>query len=255
MLAIERLKMIEDILNERGSIVISEISKELGVSEETIRRDLDKLESSNLLHRVRGGAYKVNIADDEVPINIREKMYVEEKKCIADKCINMLKNYDKVMIGSSTTEVYFAKSIVQSQKYVSVITNSLKVLKELENSKYMKAIALGGSLRKATSSFVGASAISQLSTIFAEKAFISCTGLDMNFGVTEDNESEAALKSKMIENSSKVILMVDNTKINFIGTYSICDLKKIDTIVTDVALSDKWVDKLTEADVEIIYAI
>lgn len=116
MLAIQRLKEIEKILNEKGSVIISTLSKQFNVSEETIRRDLDKLEKTKVLKRVRGGAYLQSETDKQVPLEIREKIYLEEKHEIANKAIEFIQDGDTLMIDSSTTAVCVAQIVDKYEK-------------------------------------------------------------------------------------------------------------------------------------------
>ncbi|WP_300357567.1 DeoR/GlpR family DNA-binding transcription regulator [Fusobacterium sp.] len=253
MLAIQRLKEIENILNEKGSVVISSLSKQFKVSEETIRRDLDKLEKTKVLKRVRGGAYLQSESDKQVPLEIREKIYLTEKQEIADKCIEFIEDGDTIMIDSSTTAVCVAQNIHKYQKKVTVITNSLKVVEEFQDSKWVKVICVGGGLRKRTKSFIGNQALNQLDSLHANKAFISCTAVNKKFGATDDSERESEIRKKMISNSEKFFLIVDGTKFDNLESHLICKLDEIDVIVTEEKLSEEWEEIFEKAKVEIKY--
>lgn len=253
MLAIDRLKEIEKRLNEKGSVMISSLSKEFNVSEETIRRDLEKLEKTKVLKRVRGGAYLQSESDKQVPVEIREQIYLEEKHEIAKKSIEFIEDGDTLMIDSSTTAVCVAQIIELEEKKVTIITNSIKVVEVFQNSKWVKVICLGGSLRKRTKSFIGSHAISQLENLRANKAFISCTAIDKKFGITDDSEREAEIRKKMIENSLETYLIVDRTKFDFLESYLISNFEMINTIITDKKLSKEWEDLLNEKNIKIIY--
>lgn len=253
MLAIQRLKEIEKILNEKGSVVISSLSKQFKVSEETIRRDLDKLEKTNVLKRVRGGAYLQSESDKQVPLEIREKIYLTEKQEIADKCIEFIEDGDTIMIDSSTTAVCVAQNIRRYEKKVTVITNSIKVVEEFQDSKWVKVICIGGGLRKRTKSFIGNQALNQLEKLHANKAFVSCTAVNRKFGATDDSEREAEIRAKMISNSEKSFLIVDRTKFDNLESHLICKLEEIDVIITEQRLSPEWENTLKKTKVDIIY--
>lgn len=254
MLAIQRIKEIERILNERGNVVISSLSKQFKVSEETIRRDLDKLEKSNLLKRVRGGAYLQSESDKQVPLEIREKIYLTEKQKIADKCIEFINDGDTIMIDSSTTALCIAQNINKYEKKITVITNSFKVVEEFQDSKWVKVISLGGNLRKTTKSFIGAQALSQLSTLFANKSFISCTAIHRSFGITDDSEREGEIRKKMISNSEKIFLVADKTKFDNLESHLIANLNDVSYIITEQELLKEWEETLKENNVNLIYA-
>lgn len=253
MLAIQRLKEIEKILNEKGSVIISILSKQFDVSEETIRRDLEKLEKTKVLKRVRGGAYLQSESDKQVPVEIREQIYLEEKQEIADKCIDFIEDGDTLMIDSSTTAVCVAQNINKYEKKVTVITNSLKVVEAFQNSKWVKIICIGGGLRKRTKSFIGNQALTQLENLYANKAFVSCTAIHRKFGITDDSERESEIRRKMVENSEKAFLIADRTKFDNLESHLICRLEKLEAIITDQKLSKKWEETLDELEVKIVY--
>lgn len=253
MLAIQRLKAIERKLNEKGSVIISSLSKEFNVSEETIRRDLEKLSKTNGLKRVRGGAYLQSSSDKQVPVEIREKIYLEEKQEIANKCMDFIEDGDTLMIDSSTTAICVAQNINKLEKKVAVITNSIKVVEAFQDSKWVRVICVGGGLRKRTKSFIGNQAINQLEKLYANKAFVSCTAVHRKFGLTDDSERESEIRKKMIENSEKIYLIADRTKFDNLESHLICKLDDIDTIVTDQKLSKEWEEDLKEIDVKVVY--
>ncbi|WP_066501506.1 DeoR/GlpR family DNA-binding transcription regulator [Abyssisolibacter fermentans] len=252
MLAVDRLKKIEELLNENGSVMISNLSELLCVSEETIRRDFEKLEKENKLKRVRGGAYLPETSDNEVPIQIREKIFLEEKQLIGKKCIELIKEGDCIMLDSSTTALYIAKNLNISKKKVTVITNSLKITSELENSKSIKVICLGGTLRKSTSSFVGYMTTDALKNLSADKAFVSCSSINSEFGVTDNHELGARVRKIMLMNSRKKCLVVDYTKFDSPSVNKICNLNDLDMIITDRKIPKNYKDILINNDVELV---
>lgn len=254
MLAVDRLKKIEELLMENGSVMISNLSELLEVSEETIRRDLEKLEKTNKLKRVRGGAYLPETSDHEVPIGIREKIFLEEKQLIGKRCVELIEEGDCIMLDSSTTVLHIAKNLNASKKKVTVITNSLKVADEFQNSKNVELICLGGTLRKSTSSFVGYMTTDSLEKLSADKAFISCTAISADFGVTDNHELEAVIRKKMLVNSMKKYLTLDYTKFDSPSINKICKLSELDVIITDKKIPKKYRDVLVKNEVEIIIA-
>lgn len=254
MLAIQRIKEIEKILKEKGNVVISVLSKQFNVSEETIRRDLDKLAKNNVLRRVRGGAYLESELDKQVPLEIREQIYLTEKQEIADKAMEFIENGDTLMIDSSTTALCIGQNIKRHQKKVTIITNSIKVAIEFQDSKYVKIICIGGNLRKTTKSFIGISALRQLENLYGNKAFISCTGINKKFGLTDDSESEMEIRKQMVLNSEKIFLVADKTKFDILESQKICDLEKVNYIITEENLGKEWEEILKENQVELIYA-
>ncbi|MCY6959254.1 DeoR/GlpR family DNA-binding transcription regulator [Clostridium brassicae] len=253
MLAVDRLKKIEELLIENGSVMINNLSELLDVSEETIRRDLEKLEKENKLKRVRGGAYLPETSDNEVPIRIRENIFLEEKQLIGQKCVELIEEGDCIMLDSSTTALYIAKNLNKSNKKATVITNSVKIVCEFENSKNIKVISLGGTFRKSTSSFIGYIATDSLQKLFADKSFVSCSSISVDFGATDNNESEAMVRNIMLKNSVKKFLVVDHTKFDSPSVNQICKLNDLDMIITDKTIPKKYKEVLVRHEVEIVY--
>lgn len=254
MLAVDRLKKIEELLIENGSVMISNLSELLDVSEETIRRDLEKLEKENKLKRVRRGAYLPETSDNEVPIGIREKIFLEEKQLLGEKCIELIEEGDCIMLDSSTTALYIAKNLNTSKKKVTVITNSLMITHEFDKSKTVKVICLGGILRKSTSSFVGYMTTDCLQKLAADKAFISCSSISIDMGVTDNHELEAMVRKNMLINSMKRFLVVDYTKFDSPSVNKICRLNELDMIITDRKVPKKYKEILMKNEVEIVIA-
>lgn len=252
MLAIDRQKTIEDMLNKNGSVIISSLSTILEVSEETIRRDLEKIGKIMNIKRVRGGAYLIDLSDKAVPIQIRETIYIAEKQIIADKCIKLINDDDSVALDSSTTSLYVAKAITNSKKKVTVITNSLKIVNEFSENTLVKVFCVGGILRKSTESFVGYMATDNLEKFSVDKAFVSCSAINSKIGITDDNDLEARARKKMFDIAMKKILVVDNTKFDSPKTNKICSISEIDILVTDGKVPDEYIEILNKSDVDII---
>lgn len=253
VLAINRLKKIEDLLTQNGSVTINNLSLLLKVSEETIRRDLDKLSKTIKFKRVRGGAYLFQTSDIEVPVKIREEMYVKEKKIIGEQSVSFIEEGDTIMLDSSTTALYIAKILNKKNKKATVITNSSQIINELSENKLIEVICLGGKLRRSTKSFVGSAATGNLKNLFGDKSFVSCTSINLEFGITDNNNLEAEIRRMMFKNSVKKFLVVDHTKFDKPAINKICDLKDIDVLIIDKKISEKYMKILNKNKVEVIF--
>lgn len=254
MLKLERHKFIEDQLLENGSIIVSALSQELNVTEETIRRDLEELEKQKKLKRVHGGAYLPKEYDKEVPIRIRENIYKTEKEKIANKAMEFIQSNDTIMLDSSTTAYEIAVKIKESKIKVTIITNSLKISQLAENSSKIKLICTGGVLRRSSDSFVGYTATNSLSQFFADKAFVSCSTLCLTHGVTDNSSIEGALRQIMLKNANKTYLIVDYTKFDTPSLFKIADLSEIENIITDKNLDKETNQSLADKNINLIIA-
>lgn len=253
MLAVERRKKIMEIINENKSVLVTELSKLFSVTEETIRRDLEKLETEGLLKRTYGGAVLHESTNVELPFNIRVGKNPEGKKAIGVKVAEFIEDGDSIILDSSSTALQVAKSIKHKRK-ITVITNSEKVVLELSNAVDCKVISTGGTLKANSMSLVGHWAEKAIQNYNVDKAIISCAGASLVKGFTDSNELEAEVKKAMIDSSEKIFLVVDNTKFDKVSFTKIADFRSIDYIFTDKKLSSEWEKQIEENKIKLIYA-
>jgi DeoR/GlpR family transcriptional regulator of sugar metabolism len=234
MLAVERLAAIEKALASTDSVSVAELSNSFSVTEETIRRDLDKIVTNDpSVVRVHGGAYKIKTFDNEAPYQLREQLLVEEKDRIAKRSMVKLQEGDTIMLDSSTTALHLAQSIKKSSLRLSVITNSLRIASELSDCEHTNLIVTGGSYRQSSRSFVGYATTNMLKDLHACKAFVSCSGVHETFGLTDNNESEAQVRRMMLSNSDYRYLLVDSDKFGRCKNFHIADYSGIHAFFTD----------------------
>ena len=243
MLVEDRHEKIAQLVNERGSIRVTELSLLCGVTEETIRRDLDRLEQAGRLRRSHGGAVSVKElltsmrSQPEIPFTEREIVHVEEKQRIAEEAAARIKPYQRILLDASSTAWYMAK-IIPDQP-LTVLTNSIKVSAELGGKEKIEVISTGGILAHRSLSFVGPLAERSLESYHVDIAFLSFKGIHLERGLSESNELQARIKHKMIEIADQVILLADASKFGVRAFKQVADLSVIDTVITDKRLSDE----------------
>lgn len=253
MLAIERRQKIMAMLNENKSVLVPELAKLFNVTEETIRRDLEKLEKEGLLKRTYGGAVLVENYNVDIPFEFRNVTNIEGKKQIALSLIKYIEDGDTLVMDSSTSALQVAK-LLKTKKKITVITNSEQIINELKVFEdTIKVISTGGTLRNKSLSLVGPIAEQTLRSLNANKAIISCKGFDIEKGFTESNELEAQVKKLMIEIADKVYMIADHTKMNKTALVNIATLDDIDFIFTDKILPPSQENVIREKNVEIVY--
>lgn len=252
MLAAERRKIIMDKLYESKRVIVSELSREFDVSEETIRRDLEHLSMEGNVTKTYGGAVLDERSSIELPFNLRQKENPDGKQRIAEIVAGEINDGDHIFLDASTTAVFIAKNIKQKRS-ITVITNSVENVLELADADNFEVICTGGVLRPNSMSFRGNKTIEVINSCNADKVFLSCKGLDITKGATDGNEDIAGIKLNMIRSSVITYLVVDNSKFDKVGFAKICDLKDIDVIITDREPSAKWVRALEEAGIRCIY--
>jgi DeoR family transcriptional regulator, fructose operon transcriptional repressor len=238
VLAAERHRNIVELINKRDSVRVTELSQIFNVTEETIRRDLEKLERDHLLRRSHGGAVSLQKEISEVSYIEREITNADQKKAIAREAVKMIEPGEKIVLDASTTAWYMAQEILNQP--LTVITNSLNVSLALSRKEQVNVISVGGILSPKSLSFVGPLASRSLSTYHVNKAFISCQGIQLESGITDSNEWQALLRKEIISIAEKTILLVDSSKFQTRTFVQITNtITEIDCIITDHELTPK----------------
>ena len=239
MLAIERRNKILAMLQRDSRVVVSDLSVSFNVTEETIRRDLEKLEKEGFAKKTYGGAIINESLNVDLPYTVRKKANVSNKQYIAEIISSMIEDGDHIMMDASSTAVYVAKHL-KTKKNITIITNSIEILLELSEVTGWKVLSTGGTLREGSLSLVGYQAEKMLTNYHVDKAIISCKGIDLDKGITDSNEMDAQIKKLMFESANTRILAADNSKFNKISFTKIGDLEDIDIMITDSEPDDKW---------------
>jgi DeoR family transcriptional regulator, L-fucose operon activator len=247
MLSAERYEKIVQLVNDRGSIRVTELSELCQVTEETIRRDLDRLESAGRLRRSHGGAVSVKDLPQlqtEIPYAEREIQFAEEKRRIAEEAVSRIEPKERILLDASTTAWYMARSLPDIP--LTVLTNSIKVATELASKERIEVISTGGLLAQRSLSFVGPLAERSLESYHVNKLFFSCKGVHMDRGISESNELQARVKQKMIEIADQVILLADSSKFGVQAFTHVTEWSGVDAIVTDRKLPKEMRQQIEE---------
>ncbi len=244
MLVAERYDKIVQLVNERGSIRVTELSELCQVTEETIRRDLDRLEQAGRLRRSHGGAVSVKDQQPEVPYFEREVTHAEEKKRIAEEAVKRINPKDRILLDASTTAWYMAACMPDIP--LTVLTNSIKVAMELSGKEKIEVISTGGILASRSLSYVGPLAERSLDAYHVDKAFFSCKGVHLERGISESNELQARIKHKMLGMADQVILLADSSKFGVQAFTHVAELGDVHAIITDRRLPEQLLGKLQE---------
>ncbi|MCR8659811.1 DeoR/GlpR family DNA-binding transcription regulator [Paenibacillus endoradicis] len=250
MLVAERYSYIVQLVNERGSIRVTELSELCEVTEETIRRDLDKLEQAGRLRRSHGGAVSVKEQQHpETPYFEREVVSAEEKKRIAQEAIKLIAPKDRIILDASTTAWYMAASMPDIP--MTVLTNSIKVAIELSNKEKIEVISTGGILAPKSLSYVGPLAERSLDAYHVDKAFVSCKGVHLEKGLSESNELQGRIKQKIVGMADQVILLADSSKFGVQSFTGFAELSDVTDIVTDIGISEEFVHSLRQMQIHV----
>ncbi len=252
MLAVERKNKILQILQTERKVVVGELAKRFAVSEETIRRDLEKLENEGIVVKAYGGAVLNENEHGDLPLAVRKRTNVLGKQKIAELVAGFIKDNSSIMLDCSSTALFIAKRI-KDRKNITVITNSLEIIVELKDQKNWNIFSTGGLLGEDSLALVGSSADKMISGFHVNTAVISCKGFDINKGFTDSNDLHASTKRAMLENCDKRVLAVDSSKFDKIAFNVVGNLSDIDVIVTDVRPPEGWLEKFKATGTQCVY--
>jgi len=231
MLATERRKIILEKLQAEKRVIVQELSELFNVSDETIRRDIDRLSQEGLAVKEYGGA-TLNEKGPDLPFNVRKVHNPEAKKQIGEKIAELVNDGDSIIFDASTTAVFAARALKAKQR-LTIITNSIEVLMELADKPDWKIISTGGEFAGDYLAFYGDGTAARLYELRADILIMSCKAFDPDEGIFESNYSFAQVKKAMIRSAKKKILAVDSSKIGKNAFVKIANTAAIDIIVTE----------------------
>ncbi len=222
-------------LREESSVNVSELSREFGVSEVTIRKDLRILKERKLLLRVHGGAIvDANTTDEVEERNFHFKQLVNsrEKEAIGQAAAAHIKNGDTILVDSGTTALQVVRNL-HSFNDLTIITNSVNAMLEAIKYKRFRVILLGGTVRESSNSIVGPLAESNLKLFYCDKLFLGVDSISMEAGLSTPSMEEASTNQVMISRAREVIAVFDSSKVNKRSLAFIAMPDKIHTVITD----------------------
>lgn len=232
-----RYKTILELLSENASIKVTDLADRFGVSIETIRRDLQHLESAGLLKRVHGGAVSIpekkNASDD--PYWTSD--YWQEKQEIGRIVCKHLQNGQIISMDASTTNLAIAQHIKQHFDNLTVITNYIPIIAALADCKGITIIAPGEILRRDERAGVGQRTIESFASLHANIALLSICGVSLAKGLTDFSLDEIYVKRAMLKAADVKYIVADSRKIEKTALLKVCDFEEIDGIFTDSKLS------------------
>jgi DeoR family fructose operon transcriptional repressor len=249
----DRLNKILELIKIENVISTKKLKKLIGVSEATIRRDLEELSKRGLIQRIFGGAAKIESIDVELSFREKMKINIEEKKSIASFASTLVKNGDRIFLESGTTVFYMIKNL-RNKKDLSVITNCLNVANEILKLTNINLILVGGELREKTYNLIGPLTELVLKNLFVDKAFIGVDGIDLIHELTSYNLDEASAMKIVIDNAKETYVLADHTKFEKFAHFKITSFNKIKAIITDSRIDKNIIQKLSESGIKLYIA-
>lgn len=255
MIAHERKQFIIDLLMKNKSVSVAELSKELGTSEVTIRRDLNELEKENALERTHGGAIRKMSTSFEPVFSELAQVNANSKRAIALEAYNLIEDNDAVVIDSSSTGVQLAKLIkTGNKKNITVVTNSFITVWELMHCENCETIHIGGQVRDNLSCTIGAIAEASLKKLRVDKAFVGINGIDFEVGFTTPYLFESQTKRAMMNAARSVYIIADSSKFGKTYLSILCPIERATCLITDDCITEDHKKEAEERGLELIVA-
>lgn len=233
-------------------IKISDLSSELHVTPETIRRDLTKLEAEGFITRTHGGAVlNSGHVIENSSFLLRERHNNHEKKIIAGLVYKLIPKSAVICADASSTVVEAVK-LLQNEPNITILTNSTHIISEFSNSSF-RIVSTGGTVNKSTFSMQGSIVRKVLSSLYVDIVLLSCRALNLTGGIFDSNEDEAEIKKLMVERGQKIILLADHSKFEKVAFVKVLDFENLDMLITDREPSQNWKDFLNDKKVMLKY--
>jgi DeoR family fructose operon transcriptional repressor len=250
-LRLQRLQDLLALIERDGSARASDIARSLGVSRETVRRDLAALEESGFIVREHGGAAVRRLALTEQPTTARAKQHAEEKGAIAERALALITDGQAVAVDSSTTALALARLV--RGRDITLITNGLLAAYALAGEEATRAIVTGGIIHHGNMSLIGPEAEAFAGRMFPDIAFLSAPALGER-GVMDTNPFEVAVKQALLSGAERVCVLADHTKFGRTAFEVVTDWSHVDTLITDRPLEGPLASQLAESEVELLVA-
>jgi DeoR/GlpR family transcriptional regulator of sugar metabolism len=249
MLKEERFHHILKELVAVHKISYETVAEQLNVSEDTVRRDIDILNKSGLLVKVRGGA--ISPASNPLSFQDRAGVFAEGKNIIALKAQQLFKNARTVFMDGGTTMLALAANL-PANSHFRIITNNVALVPILANLPNIEIVILGGLFNRLTNTNVGVLTCEEIRNYQADIYFMGICSIDSKVGATAAISEDGEVKRAFMKSSLKTVVLCNRDKLETIDFFKVCNLDEIDTLITELPSDDKALDLYRKADLEIL---
>jgi DeoR family transcriptional regulator of aga operon len=252
----QRFHSILSGLQEHGSVVVDDLSTQLGVSVVTIRRDLDLLEQQGLLRRTHGGAVSIEPLFYEPfkkdrSFQAQVERLANEKRRIGRAAAALVASGETIAITPGTTTAEIIRGLPLDSK-ITVVTNTVNIAMELSKRKDISVFVTGGHLHGEWFSLVGPSASRSLENMLIHTMFIGADGIDAQWGLSCFSSDEAELNGTMVRHARRHVAVVDHTKFGVIANWRICETPVIQKLITDTGATDEMIAPFQKLGIEVV---
>lgn len=253
MFAAERLREIVSLARRHGRVDVKGLASGLGVTAETIRRDLTELEDRGLLRRVWGGAIPIEIPALEAGFGRRPATMTAEKHRIAQRALAEIRPARTVLLDAGTTTALVAE-LLPPMPAMTFLTHAPSIAVALAAKPGQTVLMIGGQVRPTTLAAVGPWALGQLENIQADLVFVATNGITAERGLTTPNHDEAAVKRSLVKAGKRVVVLADHTKLGMAFFEQFASLEDIDLLITDTGADPTMVAELERAGLKVVVA-
>ena len=239
---LERRAAILNKIQEEGRVSVSDLSRELHISEVTIRSDIRSLDAEGMLHRVRGGAVAAGREKEEIPGLPYPSLsqHVKEKRAIAEYADSFIADGDTIILDDASTTYFLAEIISRNtQRRLNIVTNSFSIGVLLWNRPGIELYMVGGGVGGNMPSTVGEEAASWIEKICVEKAFIGVHGLNIDVGLTSVASPQMLVKKAILKAARETYVLADSSKFDNGYLSVICPAEDVHMIITDSGLGEE----------------
>ncbi len=239
MLASQRRATILELVETTGAVRVSELVEQLGVSDMTIRRDIEQLAGKGLLERVHGGAIGVGRSSQEPGFTAKSALMQAEKRAIATAAARLVEPGSAIAISAGTTTYELARA-VRGVADLTIVTNSVPVAQILHDTgATSQRVVLTGGMRTPSDALVGPVTVAALRMLHVDLLFLGVHGMDARAGLTTPNLVEAETNRAMIDTARRLCVLADHSKWGTVGLATITPLATVDLLVTDSGLGNR----------------
>jgi DeoR/GlpR family transcriptional regulator of sugar metabolism len=247
----ERRQEILRQVQQAGRVSVTDLSQQFGVSEVTIRADLQALAECNLLVRTHGGAVPTGRALPELSLTLRRQQQVSQKSRIGEAGANRVHDGDSIFLDTSSTALAIAQHL-KDRRHLTIITNSLAIAQEMLDAPGVAVVMPGGTLRRETASLVGAEGVELLRKFNIQKGFFGAHGISVPEGLTDVSADEAEVKRPLVAMCRQVIAVLDATKWARVGFAPFARLDEIDIVITDDLAPASAIEMVKAQGIEVV---
>lgn len=250
MLAIDRQRRILELLQSAGSLRTHETATELGVTDETVRKDFETLEKRGVLIRTHGGASRLQRIREELPFTERQAIRRDEKQSIARAAASRIQANETIFLDASSTVLTLTEFLPDLP--LTILTNALSVFNALSDRPNLDLICTGGLFDSKSRSFIGLTAEQSLQRYNIHRMFFSGNGIHLDRGVSESNSRQAAFKERVIANAEDVVFLADHSKLGQKAAFFFAQVTDLSCLITDKSADPEFVEQVRGCGVEVL---